>query len=81
MTVWRWRIRPVFAWFDLWVGVFVDRPKRRIYILPLPMVGIVIEWPKRMTLTEELSAAGITRAGIEGLQASLRKSSRDDQRG
>jgi hypothetical protein len=70
-----WRVRPLFAWFDLWIGVFVDRPRRRVYILPIPMVGIVIEWPKRMTMAEELSAAGITRAGIEGLLASLRKHS------
>lgn len=36
------KVRPVFAWYDMWVGVFVDRPKRRVYIFPLPCVGIVI---------------------------------------
>jgi hypothetical protein len=37
-------IRPIFAWYDLWVGIYVDRPRRRIYILPLPCVGAVVEW-------------------------------------
>lgn len=37
-------IRPMFAWFDLWVGVFIDRPKRRVFIFPIPCCGIVIDW-------------------------------------
>lgn len=40
----RLRIRPIFAWYDLWVGVFVDRPKRRIYVFPFPCLGVVAEW-------------------------------------
>lgn len=35
-------VRLMFAWYDLWVGVFIDRPKRRVYIFPLPCVGLVI---------------------------------------
>lgn len=35
-------VRPIFAWFDLWVGVFIDRPKGRIYVFPLPCIGFVI---------------------------------------
>jgi hypothetical protein len=38
------RIRPVFAWYDLWVGVFIDTAKRRIFVLPLPCLGVVIDW-------------------------------------
>ena len=37
-------IRPMFAWYDFWVGVFLDRQKSRLYIFPVPMFGIVIEW-------------------------------------
>lgn len=37
-------VKPVFAWYDLWVGVFVDRAKRHIYVFPIPMVGLRISW-------------------------------------
>ena len=36
-------VHVIFAWYDLWVGVFIDRPKRRVYIFPLPCIGIVID--------------------------------------
>jgi hypothetical protein len=38
------RIRPLFAWYDLWIGAFWDRTRRRLYILPLPCVGVVIQF-------------------------------------
>jgi hypothetical protein len=38
------RIRPVFAWYDCWVGAYWDRARRRLYLLPLPMLGLVIEF-------------------------------------
>ena len=37
-------IKPIFAWYDFWVGAYWDRKKRRLYILPLPMVGVVISF-------------------------------------
>lgn len=40
------KIKPIFAWFDLWVGVFIDLPKKRIFIFPVPMFGIVLTWGK-----------------------------------
>lgn len=37
-------VRPIFAWYDLWIGVFVDKKKRRAYVLPLPCIGFVVQW-------------------------------------
>ena len=40
-------VRPIFAWYDFWVGGFYDQQKRRLYILPLPMIGIVISFKEQ----------------------------------
>lgn len=37
------KVRLFFAWYDMWVGVFYDRNKRRIYVFPVPMLGIVVQ--------------------------------------
>lgn len=34
------KIKPMFAWYDLWVGLFVDVKKDCWYIFILPMLGI-----------------------------------------
>jgi hypothetical protein len=36
-------IRLIVAWYDCWIGWFYDQQKRRLYIFPVPCVGIVIE--------------------------------------
>ena len=41
----RWSAKFLFAWYDLWVGIFWDAGKRKLYILPLPCVGVVIKFP------------------------------------
>ena len=38
------RIKPLFAWYDLWVGAFWDAKGRKLYVLPIPMLGLVIEF-------------------------------------
>lgn len=38
----RTRVRVKFAWYDLWVGVFIDRKKRVLYLCPLPMFLIEV---------------------------------------
>lgn len=35
-------VRPIFAWYDLWVGIFWDRKSRKLYILPVPCIGLVV---------------------------------------
>lgn len=37
-------VRPIFAWYDLWIGAFWDQKNRRLYILPIPCLGIVIQF-------------------------------------
>lgn len=34
------RIRVYFAWYDLWIGLFVDVKKRRLYLCLLPTLVI-----------------------------------------
>jgi len=37
-------ISMIFAWYDLWVGAFWDSKKRRLYVLPLPCIGFIIQF-------------------------------------
>jgi len=37
------QIIPMFRWFDIWIGIFIDTKKNITYIFPLPMIGIRIE--------------------------------------
>lgn len=38
------RIRLSFAWYDLWVGAFVDKQNHKLYICPLPTILITINF-------------------------------------
>lgn len=40
----RWQLQPVVAWYDLWVGFYIDCEKRRVYFFPLPCLGVVFFW-------------------------------------
>jgi hypothetical protein len=38
------KVRFLFAWYDVWVGAYWDRAKRSLYVMPLPMLGIVFDF-------------------------------------
>ncbi len=39
-------VKFIFEWHDFWIGFYWDAEKRRLYILPVPMFGIVIQFKK-----------------------------------
>jgi len=41
------KIKLVVAWYDFWVGAYWDRKHRRLYLLPVPCVGMCIEFMGR----------------------------------
>ncbi len=43
----RTEVRLIVEWRDMWIGAFWDRAKRRLYILPIPCVGLVIQFGGR----------------------------------
>lgn len=40
-------IKPIFAWYDIWVGLFWDGTKRRLYVFPIPCFGVVLQFRPR----------------------------------
>lgn len=55
MIIKRLFIKPIFAWYDLWVGAYIDILHKSVYILPLPMVGVKIRLlPERDMTTDSL---------------------------
>jgi len=39
-------IKLQLKWYDLWVGAYIDKPNRTVYICPIPMIVIKITLPK-----------------------------------
>ena len=34
----------IVAWYDMWIGAFWDSKKRRLYILPIPCMGVMLDF-------------------------------------
>lgn len=35
-----------FAWYDLWIGVYIDRTRRTVYVCPVPCLVFKFQWRK-----------------------------------
>lgn len=38
---WIVAVKFVFAWYDIWIGAYWDRARKRLYVLPIPCVGLI----------------------------------------
>lgn len=41
------KLKLLFAWYDIWIGFFYDKNKNWLYILPIPMFGLIIKLPQK----------------------------------
>ncbi len=39
-------VKPIFAWYDFWIGLFWDAKKQRLYVFPIPCFGLVLKFSK-----------------------------------
>lgn len=39
------KVQLIFKWFDFWIGIFYDQKKNWVYLLPIPMFGIIFKLP------------------------------------
>lgn len=46
------KINLIFAWYDLWIGLYYDRKNNWLYILPFPCCGVVIKFYKKQAAPE-----------------------------
>lgn len=54
-------VRLLFAWYDCWIGAYWDRAGRRLYVLPLPMLGFVVQFNNPALESEYLRFVGNER--------------------
>ena len=41
------KVEFLFAWYDMWVGAYWDRKARKLYLMPVPMCGVVVSLPQK----------------------------------
>jgi hypothetical protein len=44
------KVKVIFAWYDFWVGFYWDKKKKRLYFLPLPMLGLKISFKDKKVI-------------------------------
>jgi hypothetical protein len=47
LTYWNarhYKMKLSFIWYDIWIGAYWDKAKRRLYICPLPMVVFSVDF-------------------------------------
>lgn len=44
--VFRGRCTLCIAWYDLWVGIFIDEKNQKVYVFLLPCIGMVYQRKK-----------------------------------
>lgn len=57
------KIRLLFAWYGIWVGAYWDRKSRDLYLLPIPMLGVVIHIPRRQVNLERHACRAVESIG------------------
>jgi len=43
----------MFAWYDMWVGAFWESQKRRLYVFPVPCLGVRIDFGSHQVPSEQ----------------------------
>ena len=60
------KIKPMFAWYDLWIGAYVDMKEKCIYIMVLPTLGFTIGGRQMNTRRQrEMSYEECSEASID----------------
>ncbi len=44
MKIRNFKIGFIAAWYDLWIGAYYNREKKRLYIFPVPCLGFYVEY-------------------------------------
>lgn len=48
------KISLLFAWYDIWVGLFWDKKKKWLYFFPIPCLGIIFKFRRKKFIEEKL---------------------------
>ena len=39
-----WKLKLFFAWYDLWIGAYIDRRGKSVYLCLIPMIVLKFQW-------------------------------------